>query len=327
MRHTRAFRVIVTAVMAGGMFVALPSHAETNYPTRPITLVVPFGPGGSADVYARILGEKLQSKFGQSIVIENKPGAGAVIGTSFVARAQPDGYTLLVMSNTQTVNETLLKDKPYDLLKDFAPVAPINEASLVLVTNSKTSAKSINEIIEMERKSPGSLDYASSGIGTPYHIAGELFKSMTNTKAEHVPYKSSGQARTGVAAGEVDYMFDAVGTMQPMVTSGRVHALATTGRERSSVFPDVPTMDEAGVKGYTANIWLGVIAPKNTPKEVIAKLNAAISGITSSDDIKAAWAKDGVTPLVMSPEKFGEYLKNDVEHLREIAIGANMVAN
>lgn len=312
------------AFLVGGMASA---QTAENYPSRPITVVVPFGPGGSADVYARILGEQLQKKLGQTVVIENKPGGGAVIGTNYVARSAPDGYTLLVMSNTQTVNETLLKDKPYDLLKDFAPVAPINEASLVLVANNNVQATSVGDIVAMEKKNPAGLNYASSGIGTPYHIAGELFKTMTGTSAQHVPYKSSGQARTGVAAGEVEYMFDAIGTMQAFIKSGRVRALATTGRQRSSVHPDLPTMDEAGVPGYTANIWLGLIAPKGTPDDIIAKLNGAISEIASREDIKANWAKDGVTPLVMNPTEFGAYLKQDVEHLRKIAIGANMVAD
>lgn len=327
MRKISIFTAAFGALLAGAVCGIQPAMAAENYPNRPITIVVPFGPGGSADVYARILGDQLQGKLGQTIVVENKPGAGAVIGTASVARAQPDGYTLLVMSNTQTVNETLLKDKPYDLLKDFEPVAPINEASLVLVTNPNVQAKTVNDIIELEKKNPGSLNYSSSGVGTPYHIAGELFKNLTQTKAQHVPYKSSGQARTGVAAGEVQYMFDAIATMQPLIKAGKVNAIATTGLERSSVFPDLPTMDEAGVSGYTANIWLGLIAPKGTPADVVTKLNSAISEITSSDSIKAAWAKDGVTPLVMSPAEFGKYLKDDVEHLREIAIGANMVAN
>lgn len=327
MKKNRMLGTVFSVLIATGMYGAVPSYAADKYPSRPITVIVPFGPGGSADIYARILGERLQKKLDQTVIVEDKPGGGAVIGTNYVARSQPDGYTLLVISNTQTVNETLLKDKPYDLLKDFAPVAPINEANLVLVVNNKDgNIKSVKDIVSTEKKHPASLNYASSGIGTPYHIAGELFKTMTGTKAQHVPYKSSGQARTGVAAGEVDYMFDAIGTMQAFIKSGKVRPLATTGHERSSVYPDVPTMEQAGIPGYTANIWLGLLAPKGTPDDVIAKLNSAISEIASTKESKANWAKDGFTPMVMSPAQFGEYLKKDVENLRKIAIGANMVA-
>lgn len=296
-----------------------------SYPQRPIVIVVPFGAGGSADVYARYLGEQLQKQFGQSVVVENKPGAGGVIGTAAVARAQPDGYTLLVMSNTQTVNETLLKDKPYDLMKDFEPVAPINEASLVLVGKKGLDVSSVQELIALEKKKPGELNYASSGIGTPYHIAGALFGSMAGTDAQHVPYKSSGQARTGVAAGEVDYMFDAIATMQAFVNDGRVKALATTGKKRSPVFPDLPTVSEAGLPGYEANIWLGLLAPKGTPPDIVAKLNQAVSAIANNPAVQQQWAKDGVAPMAMTPQAFREYLQQDIARLRKIALDANMV--
>jgi len=320
------FKAAGAAFSISLLFGAAPAQAAQSYPTRPITMIVPFGPGGSADVYARILGEQLQKKFGQSVVIENKPGAGAVIGTTQVARAQPDGYTLLVMSNTQTVNETLLKDKPYNLLKDFAPIAPINEASLVLVVNNDVKATSVQDLIALAKKVPGSLNYASSGVGTPYHIAGELFKTMTGTQAQHVPYKSSGQARTGVAAGEVSYMFDATATMKPLIQAGKVRALATTGKKRSSIFPDLPTLSEAGVAGYEANIWLGLIAPKGTPQEIIDTLNKAVSDIAADPAVKERWAQDGVTPMVMNPQAFADYIKTDVARLRKIALDAKMVS-
>jgi len=320
---------VMPLVFAASMALcaAAAGAAETAgaYPGRPVTIVVPFGAGGSADVYARYLGEQLQKKFGQSVVVENKPGAGAVIGTAFVARAQPDGYTLLVMSNTQTVNETLLKDKPYDLMKDFEPVAPINEASLVLVAKKGLDVSSVKDLIALEKNKPGALNYASSGTGTPYHIAGELFRSMAGTDVQHVPYKSSGQARTAVAAGEVDYMFDATATMQPFVADGRVKALATTGKQRSPVFPDLPTVSEAGLPGYEANIWLGLLAPKGTPSAIVAKLNQAISEIAGNPAVKQQWAKDGAAPMVMTSQAFKEYLQQDIERLRKIALDANMV--
>ncbi|GAB1575871.1 tripartite tricarboxylate transporter substrate binding protein [Bordetella petrii] len=324
-------RLISWLMMASAVFAAAPAGAAGaagaagDYPRRPITIVVPFGAGGSADVYARYLGDRLQKQFGQSVVVENKPGGGGVIGTAYVARAQPDGYTLLVMSNTQTVNETLLKDRPYDLMKDFEPVAPINEASLVLVAKKGLDVASVGDLVALEKQKPGELNYASSGIGTPYHIAGELFSSMAGTKVQHVPYKSSGQARTGVAAGEVDYMFDAIATMQAFVDDGRVKALATTGKERSPVFPDLPTVSEAGLPGYEANIWLGLLAPKGTAPEIVAKLNRAIGEIAGDPQVEQQWRKDGVSPMVMDPPAFRKYLQQDIERLRKIALDAGMV--
>lgn len=314
---------VVALMMAGA--IATPAGAADDYPSRPVTIVVPFGPGGSADVYARYLGERLRQAFGQTFVVENKPGAGAVIGTTQVARSAPDGYTLLLMSNTHTVNETLIKDKPYDLLKDFEAVAPINEASLVLVTRRDLGAGSVQDLVAQAKEKPNTINYASSGVGTPYHIAGELLKSLAGIQTQHIPYKSSGQARTGVAGGEVDYMFDATATMQAFVSDGRVKALATTGSERSTVFPDLPTMEEAGIKGYSANIWLGVLAPKGTPPAITEKLNQAIGQIAGSAEVKTAWAKDGVVPLVMTRAGFAQYLQDDIARLRKIAQDAGLV--
>lgn len=318
-------RAIPGVILAATVGVMPAAFASESYPQRPVTIVVPFGSGGSADVYARYLGEALRKSLGQSFIVENKPGAGAVIGTAQVARAAPDGYTLLLMSNTHTVNETIIKDKPYDLLRDFDVVAPINEASLVLVAPPRLQANTVEELIALAKTKPGAINYASSGVGTPYHIAGELLKTLGGINTQHVPYKSSGQARIGVVGGEVDYMFDATATMQSFVQDGRVKALATTGTQRSPVFPDLPTMQEAGVKGYDANIWLGVLAPKGTPEAVTEKLNKAISDIASSPEVKAAWAKDGAVPMVMSRAEFAEYLKADIERLRKIALDANLV--
>jgi tripartite-type tricarboxylate transporter receptor subunit TctC len=303
---------------------ALGAQAADKYPDHPVTIVVPFGAGGSADVYARQLAQKLQQKFGQTFIVEDKPGAGAVIGTSYVANSPPDGYTLLVNSNTQTVNETLLKKKPYKLLRDFAPVAPINQASLVLVANDKLKARTLKELIALAKSEPGKLNYASSGTGTPYHIAGELFKSMAGIDVVHVPYKSSGQARTGVVAGEVNYMFDATATMIGLIKAGKVHAIATTGDKRTSILPDVPTMAQAGLPGYHANIWLGLLAPKKTPAAIVEKLNKAISEIGSSPDIKAAWAKDGVEPMVMNTAEFKKYIEADIRNLGKVVKDAHI---
>lgn len=324
---TRKIKVLALYAGVAGLLAAmapLGAQAAGKYPDHPVTIVVPFGAGGSADVYARQLAQKLQQKFGQTFIVEDKPGAGAVIGTAYVANSTPDGYTLLVNSNTQTVNETLLKKKPYELLRDFAPVAPINQASLVLVANDKLKARTLKELIALAKSEPGKLNYASSGTGTPYHIAGELFKSMAGINVVHVPYKSSGQARTGVVAGEVNYMFDATATMLGLIKAGKVHAIATTGDKRVSILPDVPTMAEAGLPGYHANIWLGVLAPKKTPPAIVETLNKAISEITASPDIKAAWAKDGVEPMVMNTVQFKKYIEDDIRNLGKVVKDAHI---
>ncbi len=300
------------------------AYAAGHYPDHTVTIIVPYGAGGSADIYARQLAQKLQQKLGQSFVVEDKPGAGAIIGTNYVAHSKPDGYTLLVISNTHTVNETLLKNKPYKLLRDFAPIAPINEASLVLVTNDNVKAKTLKDLIALAKSEPGKLNYSSSGVGTPYHIAGEMFKSMAGINVVHVPYKSSGEARNGVVGGQVSYMFDSIATMNGLIKGGRVHAIATTGLTRSSVLPQVPTMSEAGLKGYHANIWLGVMAPKGTPKAVVDELNKAISSIVGTPEIKTAWAKDGVDPMVMTTGRFKQYIESDIQRLGKVVEEAHI---
>ena len=245
-------------------------------------------------------------------MVENRPGAGAIIGTDAAAKAAPDGYTLLLMSNAQTVNETLIPNKPYQLLRDFVPIAPINYSDLVLVANAALAASNTKDLLKLALDKPGKLNYASSGPGTPYHMAGELFKSMSGTYLVHIPYRGSTGARTDVIGGQVDMMFDAVTTMVEQVRAGKVKAIATTGKTRSDVLPDVPTLSESGVPGYEATIWLGMMAPKGTPKAVVDKLNEAVSKISSQADVKQTWAKQGAVPLVMSPEAFEKYARDDI---------------
>ena len=299
--------LLCTAVVA----FALPAMAET-WPSHPVKIVVPFAAGGPADVYARYLGQRLEKALGQPFVVEDRPGGGSVVGTEIVHQSAPDGYTLLMMSNTHTVNESLMPNKPFKLMRDFVPVAPVNYSDLVLVVNPKVPVKTLGDLIALAKKEPGKLNFASSGPGTPYHMAGELFNSMAHVNIVHVPYKGSSGARTGVIGGQVEMMFDAVTVMNEQVKAGRVRALATTGKQRSAVMPDVPTVSEAGVPGYEATIWLGIMAPKGTPSDVVDKLNKAITEIESQADVKADWAKQGATPLSMTPEEFHKYLEGDV---------------
>ena len=286
--------------------------------------VVPFSEGGPADNYARFLAQRLQDILGQNFVVDNKPGAGSVIGTDLVAKAAPDGYTLLVMSNTQTVNESLIPNKPYALMRDFAGVAPINYSDLVLVANPGAGLNSIADLIKRAKADPDKLNYASSGPGTPYHMAGELFKSMAKVSIVHVPYKGSAGARTDVLSGQVEMMFDAVTTMTEQVKAGKVRALATTGKQRSDVMPDVPTVSEAGVPGYEATIWLGVMAPKNTPKAIVDKLNEAISQIVAQAEVKQTWSKQGAVPMLMNSVQFDKYLNEDIAKWAHVIKSANI---
>jgi tripartite-type tricarboxylate transporter receptor subunit TctC len=320
----RAFMLSIATGFCLAVTLASVSAWAQTYPARPVRIVVPFAAGGPADVYARFLSQRLQDALGQTFVVDNRPGAGSVIGTDAAAKAAPDGYTLLLMSNTHTVNETLIPNKPFQLMRDFVAVAPINYSDLVLVANPAVPASTLTALIAQAKAQPGKVNYASSGPGTPYHMAGELFKSMAGIYLVHIPYRGSSGARTDVISGQVEVMFDAVTTMAEQVKGGKVKALATTGRQRSDVLPDVPTMSEAGVKGYEATIWLGLMAPKGTPKAIVDRLNAAVSKIVGAPEVKQLWSKQGAVPLVMSPEVFDKYAHDDIDKWARVIKTANI---
>jgi tripartite-type tricarboxylate transporter receptor subunit TctC len=313
-----AFTLALAAVvLAAQAFFAGPSLAQ-DYPTRPIRIIVPFGAGGPADVAARVLGNAMQESLKQPFVIENRPGAGAVIGTLEAAKSPADGYTLLMMSNTQTANESLVPQRKYELMRDLVPIASINFSDLVIVVHPSVPAGNLKEFIALAKSQPGKLNYASSGQGTPYHMAGELFKTMAGIDLVHVPYRNSGEARNGVIGGQVQMMIDAVTTMAPNVSQGQVRALATTGERRSSVLPEVPTVEEAGLGGYEATIWLGLMAPAGTPKAVIDRLNAAVNTAIKRPEIVKLWADQGAAPMSMTPEQFDKYLRSDIVKWAEV---------
>ena len=299
------------AAFACGVLLSWPVVAQ-NYPNRPVKFVVPFGAGGPADVFARVLAQHLSEDTKQSFIVENRPGAGSVIGTDAVAKSAPDGYTLLVMSNTHTTNESLLPNKPFQLMRDFVPIATINYSDLLMVVHPSVPAKTVQEFIDLAKKDPGKLNYASSGPGTPYHMAGELFKAMSQTDIVHVPHKASGDARNSVVSGTVQMMFDAVTTMSELAKAGQVRALGTTGLKRSELTPDLRTIAEV-VPGYEATIWLGVMAPKGTPKEIVNFLNAGINKVINRPDVREAWLKQGAIPLVKTPDEFEAFLLKDIE--------------
>jgi tripartite-type tricarboxylate transporter receptor subunit TctC len=302
---------VLAVFLAAQAFVPAQSRAE-DYPSHTVRIIVPFGAGGPADLVARMLGNALQESFKQPFVIENRPGAGAVIGTQEAVKSAPDGYTLLMMSNTQTANESLVPQRKYDLMRDLVPIAPINVADLVIVVHTSVRAETLKEFIALAKSQPGKLNYASSGQGTPYHMAGELFKTMAGIDLVHVPYRNSGEARNGVIGGQVQMMIDSVTTMAPNVTQGQVRALATTGTARSSVLPNVPTAEEAGLSGYEATIWLGLMAPAGTPKPIVDKLNAAVNATMQRPEIVKLWADQGAVPMSMTPEAFDKFLRGDI---------------
>ena len=296
------FALTLATALVATTLAGAAARAE-DYPVRPIRVVVPFGPGGPADVAARLIGNVLQESLGQPFVIENRTGAGGLIGTQEAAKSLPDGYTLLMMSNTQTANESLvpLAQRKYELMRDLVPIAPVNYSDLVIVVHPDVAARTLQDFIALAKSQPGKLNYASSGQGTPYHMAGELFKTMAGVDIVHVPYRNSGEARSGVIGGQVQMMIDAVPAMAPNIAEKQVRALATTGTARSSVLPDVPTVTEAGVPGYEATIWLGLMAPAGTPKPIIDKLNAAVSAFIKRPEILKLWREPGRAPDVDEP--------------------------
>lgn len=316
-----------TALASLTTLLAVPAvRAQAAWPTRPVRIIVPFGLGGSADVAARFLAEPLSQALGQPFVVENRPGGGATIGTDAVAKAAPDGHTLLLMSNTHTANETLLPNRPYVLLRDLAPVAAINVAYHVLAVHPSLPARTLPELIAHLKANPGRVDYASSGPGTPYHIAGEVFAAMAGVEINHIPFRGSNEARTAVIAGQVPMMFDAIPTMREQITGGRVLGLATTGPERSPLLPELPAVAET-VAGYEASIWLGLMAPAAVPRAVVDRLNAEVNRILALPATQEAQARMGALPMPMTVEAFRAFLARDVDRQREWIRMARIQAN
>jgi tripartite-type tricarboxylate transporter receptor subunit TctC len=308
---SRAWPLAVLAATAA-VLAPLGARAE-DYPSRTIRMIVPFGAGGPTDVFTRVIGEELRKALGQPIVLENRPGAGTIIGTTEAAKSPPDGYTLLMVSATQTTVETLNPNKPYKLLRDFVPVAPLMNSELVMVVPPKVAVNSLKDFIALAKAKPGQLNYASSGPGSNYHMAAELVKNLAGIDIVHVPYKGSTGARNDIISGQIEMMFDSVPTMAPMIEAGRVKALGTSGRVRSPVLPDVPTLAEAGIPGYEATIWIGVMAPAGTPRAIVDTLNREINKILVRPDIQDSWKRQGANPMVMKPEEFGSYIQSEID--------------
>jgi tripartite-type tricarboxylate transporter receptor subunit TctC len=300
------------ALFALASSIAASAARADDYPSRPVKIIAPFGAGGPTDVFTRDIAEELRNALHQTFYIENRPGAGTTIGTDMVAKAEPDGYTLLMVSGTQTVNETLYTNKPYHLLQDLVPIAPLIQTDLVLVEHPSVPARNLAELLALARAKPGRLNFGSSGPGSNYHMAAELLKNLTGIDIVHVPYKGSTGMRSDILSGQIQLLFDSVPTMAPLINSGMVRALGTSGTTRSPILPDVPTIAEAGVPGFHATLWVGFMAPAQTPQPIVDLLNRTITAILQRPDIKAAWEKQGATPLVMSQPEFQSFMAAEV---------------
>ncbi len=301
-----------------------PMAAYAQYPDRPIKLIVPFGPGGFTDVVARILGQKLSVAMGQQFVIENKPGAGSTIGTDFVAKSAPDGYTLVMVSTAHVLGPWVYKKVPYNALKDFTVVCRLVDSAYVFVVNPKVPAKNVKEFIALAKASPDSLRYASSGNGGNQHLMGSLFATMTDTKLQHVPYKGSSGATNDLLAGIVESSFAGVPNVLPHIQQGKLRALAVTTNARIPQLPNVPTLSEAGVTGYEASVWLALLAPANTPTDIVNKLNQEIAKVMANPETKKALYDAGVEASYAPPEAMSKYMALEYDRWGKVIKDANV---
>ena len=317
--HRRAQSLLKFGVRATIIFcaLALPAFAQ-NYPSRPVRFVVGFTPGGGVDINARLLAAKMSELIGQQVVVENKPGAGTNIANETVAKAAPDGYTLLFTSPAVAINMSLYHHPPYDALRDFAGVAVFSESTNLLVIPASLPVRSVRELIAMARARPGELNYSSAGQGTTQHLAAELFKLRSGTNIVHVPYKGSAPSLTALIAGEVQLSFVNPVAAGPHVKSGRLRALAVAGARRSALFPEVPTMNQAGVEGVEVPLWYGLLAPKATPRDIVRTLASAVAKAAQSGEMRKKLAQDGAEPVGSTPEDFDAQLGDEVARWAEV---------
>jgi tripartite-type tricarboxylate transporter receptor subunit TctC len=318
----RSFRLL----LALAAFAALsPPAAAEDYPARSIRLIIPFAPGGSNDVVGRIIANQLGQKLGKQVFVDNRSGAGGVVGTDLAAKAPPDGYTLLIISIAHAVDAWLYKE-PYDPVKDFTPVSIIATGTNVLSVNPSVPVHSVKELLDLAKAKPGFLNYASAGIGSFQHLSGELFKLLTGVNIVHVPYKGGGPAMLAVIAGEDQVMFSSIVQTLPNIQSGQLRALATGGDTRSPILPDLPTIAEAGVPGYVATNWWGIVAPAGTPQPIVDKLHDTIDGLLDSPETKKFLDNEGAAPVHMSSVDFGKFITAEITKWGPVVQKAGMKA-
>lgn len=304
--------------------MTLPAQAQTTYPTRPVRLIVPSSPGGGTDISARILAPQLAQFLGQQVVVENRPGAGTMIGGEAVARAAPDGYTLLMGISTLAINPAMYKKVPYDALKDLLPVSQAVSLSNVLVIHPSLPPRNLKEFVAFAKARPGQLNFASAGVGTSPHLSVELFMVMTGVKMLHVPYKGSGPGVTDLIAGHVSVMMPNMLSAQPHIKSGRLRALGVTGAKRAPGADDIPTIAEAGVPGYEAVQWYGVLAPAGTPRDIITKLHTGVVRALQNPDVRQRLLHDGAEPMGSSPEEFAAYIRSETTKWAQVIKAAGI---
>ena len=312
--------LVVTAV---GAAIAAPARAQT-WPAKPVQLVVPFPPGGGSDTFARPLSAKLTSQLGQQIVIDNRAGAGGTIGAAVVAKAPPDGYTLLLGAVHHTVAVNVYKQLPYDLEKDLVAITGIAYVPDVLVVNPSVPAKTLAEFIAYCKANPGKVNFGSSGVGTSRHLAGEIFNAMTGTSMMHIPYKGSGPANAALMAGEISLIFEGLGSSAPYIHSGKFRALAVAAPKRSPAFPDIPTTAEAGLPGFESLSWYGLWAPAGTPREIVGKIQGEVARAFDAPDMKDAWFRQGAEPGGESSEQFARYVSAEIEKWAKVVRSNNI---
>ena len=310
--------VIRRGIAAAALAVMATAAQAQAWPSRPVRLVVGFTPGGGVDINARMLAGKLTEILGQTVVVENRPGAGTNIASEFVAKSAPDGHTLLINTAALAINMSLYKNVPFDTLRDFAPASVFSESQNILLVNAAKPYKSAAEVVAAARARPGALSFSSAGSGSTQHLAGELFKLQTRTDILHVPYKGSAPSLTALIAGDVDLIFINVPAVLPHIKSGRLRPLAAAGARRSDLLPDVPTLKEAGINGVEVSVWYGVLAPAGTPREIVATLAAAITRAARSPDIRQKLIEQGAEPVGNSPEEFAALLRDEVARWREV---------
>jgi tripartite-type tricarboxylate transporter receptor subunit TctC len=302
------------AIVFAGLVLAAPFGHSQTYPSKSIRLIVPYVPGGIVDYAGRLLGQRLSEAYGQNVVIDNRPGAGGIIGIETASKASPDGYTLLIMDPAIVINPSLLDRVPYDLGRDLAPITILSNSPLVLAINAKVQAASVQELVSLAKAQPGKLSFASAGVGTTPHMAGELFKARIQQNIVHVPYKGSGPAMTDLIAGQVQMSFTSITAALPFIKDGRLRGLATTGAKRATALASVPTMTESGFPGFEVDLWLGVFAPANTPRNVVSTLNSGIRKALENPAVSGGLEKVGAEPLGNSPQDAAAYVK--AEHAK-----------
>ena len=315
------------AVTSALAFGTLTGAQAQNYPNKPVRLVLPYAPGGIIDYVGRTLAQKLTENLGQPVVAENRPGGGGVLGTDSVARSAPDGYTLVLMDPAIIINPTLQADVPYDVFRNLQTVSIISSSPEVLVISPILPVKTFPELVAYGRANPGKLNFASAGIGTTPHLAGEMFKLRTGIDATHIPYKGIGASYTDMMSGKVQMAFSSIAGALPFTTDNRVRAIATTGAKRSSVYPDLPTVAEAGLAGFEVDLWLGVFAPAKLPVPILARLNGELTKALEAADLKAALAKVGVEPRGTSPEEGATFLRAEFDKWRQVITDGKIKEN